>query len=144
MVKNLPAMRKTQIRFLGQEDPPGEGHGNPLQYSCLENSMDRRAWQAAVHGVAKSWTRLSNSHFHQCVYVCVCVCVCVFTFPYLPPPCLKWQSPPGKLRTSFPFTKPILMLPQYTDSFQYTLSCLEWNSAKHAPLGEEGVLGVPG
>ena len=35
---------------------PGEGHGNPLQYSCLENPMDRGAWQATVHGVAKSWT----------------------------------------------------------------------------------------
>ena len=35
---------------------PGEGNGNPLQYSCLENSMDRRAWQATVHGFAKSWT----------------------------------------------------------------------------------------
>jgi len=35
---------------------PGAGHGNPLQYSCLENSMDRGAWQATVHGVAKSQT----------------------------------------------------------------------------------------
>ena len=34
----------------------GEGNGNPLQYSCLENSMDRGAWQATVHGVVKSWT----------------------------------------------------------------------------------------
>ena len=40
---------------------PGEGHGNPLQYSCLENPMDRGAWQATVHGVAKSQTRLSDS-----------------------------------------------------------------------------------
>ena len=39
---------------------PGEGNGNPLQYSCLENSMDRGAWQATVHGVAKSQTRLSD------------------------------------------------------------------------------------
>ena len=39
---------------------PGEGNGHPLQYSCLENSMDRRAWWATVQGVAKSWTRLSN------------------------------------------------------------------------------------
>ena len=39
---------------------PGEGNGNPLQYSCLENSMDGEAWWAAVHGVAKSRTRLSN------------------------------------------------------------------------------------
>jgi len=38
----------------------GEGNGNPLQYSCLENPMDREAWQATVHGVAKSWTRLSE------------------------------------------------------------------------------------
>ena len=36
----------------------GEGNGNPLQYSCLENPMDRGAWWATVHEVAKSWTRL--------------------------------------------------------------------------------------
>ena len=39
---------------------PGEGNGYPLQDSCLENSMDSGAWQATVHGVTKSWTRLSN------------------------------------------------------------------------------------
>ena len=39
---------------------PGEGNGNPLQYSCLENTMDRGAWWARVHGVAKSWTRLHD------------------------------------------------------------------------------------
>ena len=39
---------------------PGEGNGNPLQYYCLENPMDRGSWQAAVYGVAKSWTRLSD------------------------------------------------------------------------------------
>ena len=46
----------------------GEGNGNPLQYSCLENAMDGGAWWAAVHGVTKSWTRLSDFtftfHFH--------------------------------------------------------------------------------
>ena len=46
----------------------GEGNGTPLQYSCLEDSMDEGAWWAAVHGVAKSWTRLSDFtftfHFH--------------------------------------------------------------------------------
>ena len=46
-------MQETQVQFLGQEDSPGERNGNPLQYSCLENSMDRRAWRATVHGVAK-------------------------------------------------------------------------------------------
>ena len=39
---------------------PVEGNGNPLQYSCLENSMDRGAWWAVVHGVTKSWTRLDR------------------------------------------------------------------------------------
>ena len=39
---------------------PGEGNGNPLQYSCLENPMDGEAWQTTVHGVAKSWTQLSD------------------------------------------------------------------------------------
>ena len=39
---------------------PVEGNGYPLQYSCLENSMGRGAWQSTVHGVAKSWTRLSD------------------------------------------------------------------------------------
>ena len=39
---------------------PGEGNGNPLQYSCLENPMDRGAWWAIVHGVTKSWTGLSD------------------------------------------------------------------------------------
>ena len=43
---------------------PGGGNGNPLQYSCPENPMDRGAWQAAVHGVAKSQTRLSDEHSH--------------------------------------------------------------------------------
>ena len=38
---------------------PGEGNGYPLQYSCLENSMDRGAWQAAVHGVTKRWMHLA-------------------------------------------------------------------------------------
>ena len=44
-------------------DMLGEGNGNPLQYSCLENPLDGRAWWAAVHGVTKSWTRLSNFLF---------------------------------------------------------------------------------
>ena len=45
--------------------PYGEGNGNPLQYSCLENSMDRRAWWAADHGVAQRWTRLKQFSMHH-------------------------------------------------------------------------------
>ena len=48
-VKNLPAVQEAGVRSLGWEDSPGEANGNPLQYSCLENPMDRGAWQAAVH-----------------------------------------------------------------------------------------------
>ena len=47
----------------GSGRSPGEGNGNPLQYSCLEDSMDREAWQATVRGVAKSQTRLSDFTF---------------------------------------------------------------------------------
>ena len=47
----------------GSGRAPGEGNGNPLQYSCLENSMDGGAWWATVHWVTKSWTQLSNFTF---------------------------------------------------------------------------------
>ena len=49
----------------GLRRSPGEGHGNPLQYSCLENPIDRGAWRAIVHGIEKSHTQLSNEYFHQ-------------------------------------------------------------------------------
>ena len=61
MARNLPAMQETGIWSLGQEKTPGEGNDNPFQYSCLENPINRGAWRATVHGVAKSWTWLSNS-----------------------------------------------------------------------------------
>ena len=60
MVKNLPAMQVTWVPSLGRVDSPGEGTGYPLQYSCLENSMDRGAWWATVHGVTKSRAPLSD------------------------------------------------------------------------------------
>ena len=53
MVKNLPAIQETWVQSLGWEDPRGEGNGNLLQYSCLENPMDRGAWRATVHGLAR-------------------------------------------------------------------------------------------
>ena len=46
-------MQETQVRCLGWEDSPGEGNANPLQYSCLENPMDREAWWATVHRVTE-------------------------------------------------------------------------------------------
>ena len=52
----------------GSGRSPGEGNGNPLQYSCLENPMDGEAWWATVHGITKSQTRLSDFTFF--CYVC--------------------------------------------------------------------------
>ena len=61
-----PTQEMKEVRFRSQSGrSPGEGHGNPLQHSCLENPMDGGAWRATVHGVGKSWTRLkqlSTSH----------------------------------------------------------------------------------
>ena len=55
MEKNLPPMPETHL-MPGSGGSPREGNGNPLQYSCLENLMDRGAWGATVHGLQKSWT----------------------------------------------------------------------------------------
>ena len=68
VVKNLPAMQETtgdtgSIPELGRS--PGEGKSNPLQNSGLENPMDRGAWQATVHGVAKSQTQRKQLSMHE-------------------------------------------------------------------------------
>ena len=83
----------------GLKRSPGGGHGNPLQYSCLENPIDRGAWWATAHGVAQSWTWLKWLSMHarsysvvhiqypvittmekirQCVYMYVCVYIYVY------------------------------------------------------------------
>ena len=59
MVKNLPANAGDAGSIPGSERYPGEGNGDPFEYSCQGNPMDRGAWRAAVHGVEKSWTQLS-------------------------------------------------------------------------------------
>ena len=56
----MQEMQEIQVQSLSQEDPLGVGNGNPFQYPCLENSMGREAWQATVHGVAKSQMQLST------------------------------------------------------------------------------------
>ena len=66
VAKNPPAVQETQeaqVWSLGLGRSPRGGSGNPLQYSCWENPVDRGAWWATVHGVAKSWTWLST-HVH--------------------------------------------------------------------------------
>ena len=61
-VENQPANARDMGLILGSGKSPGGGSGNPLQYSCLENSMYRGTWWATVHGVSKSRTRLSNQN----------------------------------------------------------------------------------
>ena len=67
-VKNLPAKAGGMVSIPGSGRSPGEGNGTPLQYSCLTNTIDGGAWWAAIHGVTKSWTQLSDFtytfHFH--------------------------------------------------------------------------------
>ena len=67
MVKNLPAMQETPVGSLSWEDPLEKGR-QPIQYPCLENSMDRGAWQATLRGVAKSQTQLSNIFTFRTLY----------------------------------------------------------------------------
>ena len=69
MVNNLPVMQVIQVPGCGRS--PGEGNGYPLQYPCLENSIDRGAWRPAVHGVTKSRKQLNDSLFIIHVYLCV-------------------------------------------------------------------------
>ena len=59
---------------------PGEGNGNPLQYSCLENPMDRGAWQDTDYRITKSWTQLSNLHNNKVSKGIFTVPFCVETF----------------------------------------------------------------
>ena len=60
MVMNLSANARDPSLIPGSGRSPGDGNGNPFQFSCLENVMDREAWLATVHGVAKSRTRLRD------------------------------------------------------------------------------------
>ena len=72
MIKNSPA-NAGDITDMGSNPglgrSPGGGHCNPLQYSCLENPMDRGAWWAMVHRVSKSWTRLRQLSMHACTWI---------------------------------------------------------------------------
>ena len=62
---------------------PREGNSNPLQYSCLENPMDGRAWWATVHGVRKSWTQLSDFTFIFFLHALSLFCITIFFFVFL-------------------------------------------------------------
>ena len=73
-LKHLPAMQGDLGSIPGSGRSPGEGNGNPLQYSCLENPMGGGAWWAAVYGVAQSWTRLKQLSSSSICRVLLCAC----------------------------------------------------------------------
>ena len=115
MVKNPPDnagdVRDTGS-IPGSGRPPRGGHGNPLQYSCLENPMDRGAWWATVHGVAQSWTRLSNLAAAAGFICCCCLvaksCSANSSSGDLPDPGIEPGSPAmaGGFLTDEPPEKP--------------------------------------
>ena len=87
--------------ILGSGRSPGEGNGNPLQYSCLENSTDRGAWWVTDHGVTKTVTWVSDWHFHfltshaifethSIVHLRFALTWASWVFSY----CHHWQAPP--------------------------------------------------
>ena len=65
LVKNLPEMQETPVRSLGWDDPLEEGMATHSSILAWRIPMDRGAWRATVHGVTKSWTRLSNQAQHS-------------------------------------------------------------------------------
>ena len=96
MVKNLPAnagVTGDAGSIPALKSSPGEENGNPFQYSCLGNPMDRGAWGATVHGVAKSQTQLSmHSHFFYLQFCCAGYSACSHHMPTPPFPTLLYAT----------------------------------------------------
>ena len=114
--------QETWVRLLGQGRSPGGGNGKPLQYSCLQNPMDRGAWLATVHRVAKSQTRLSNRvyvHIHTHTYMHAhtrththtqSVCGIVYLSSHYGKQCEVFSK---KLKTELPYDPAISLLGIY-------------------------------
>ena len=86
MVKNLPANAgdERDVGLIpGSGRSPGGGHSNPLQYSCLENPMDRGAWRPTVHSLTESGTPEVTGHARTCAHS---VYVSVLSAPFIPSP----------------------------------------------------------
>ena len=112
VVKNRPAKvgdKRDTGSIPGLARSPGEGNGNPLPYSCLGNSMDRGAWQATVHGAAKSQTRLTtHTHTLGCSFPCMVLplLICATLRQSMAQSCLFILSPVYGLSVCVPL-KPV-------------------------------------
>ena len=88
-VKNLPTMQEMLEMCLMPESErsPGGGHGSPLQYSCLENSMARGAWRATVHEIGESGITERPTHTQRILFIYllidICINICVYTYAYV-------------------------------------------------------------
>ena len=86
VVKNLPINAEDEGWIPGLGRSPGGRNGNPLQYSCLGNPIDRGAWRAATHGVTKrvrrDWVTNQNKAHHMYVHIHVCVHIYIYTYIY--------------------------------------------------------------
>ena len=80
LVKSLPATQETRVWSLGWEDYPGERNGNPLHYSCLENALDRGAWQATVYGIP----RVGHNWVTKCILFIISIFICSKVLSWLP------------------------------------------------------------
>ena len=145
MVKNWTANAGDMGLIPGLERSPGEENGNPLHCSCLENPMDRGAWQSTVHGVTKSWTRYSDwqqqqhvknldvhthhflatdttiipvpHHFHHCHPHCHFLLFLFLLLPFLH----FFTSTPGP----FSFSSSLLLFSHHNFHSHFNLHCLE-------------------
>ena len=142
MVKNLPAnagdVRNVDL-IPGSGRSPGEGLSNPLQYSCLENFMDRGAWWAMVHRVAKSWTWLKRLSMHACknvnkhyssvfsIFGALCKwnhTICAFVFVFFHWTLSSWNSPGTACVVMICFSHCIIV--ENHKSTAYGLFCRIW------------------
>ena len=146
MVKNLPTIPETWVGFPRSWRSPGEGNGNPLQYSCLENPMHRWAWRATVHGVAKSQTWLSLSKKSSRKTLSLEIRICnkgnEWQSGLAPVPALSWHGPFWqKLQVlgkeiqswSIPLTRHQLEIPGKT-TFNFEFTMLNGDRRTTSPL----------
>ena len=144
VVKNLPANARDisdagSIPRSGKS--PGEGHDNPLQYSCLENPMDREAWWATVHRVTKSQTRLKQLSTWHIVNWGIGVCFeCISSFLRKPFRFLKKYvlsykgTTPLSYSSLFGLQGKEVHLCQYKKRWTLAVGCAECIDSKHRKL----------